>query len=36
MLLFIYKMGVHWYFWLAVKTADIRVKLLKFEALKQI
>ena len=22
MLLYIYKMGLHWYFWFAVKTAD--------------
>ena len=35
MLLFISKMGVHWYFWFAVKTADNGVKLLKYKALKQ-
>ena len=35
MLLEVYKMGVHWYFRFAVKTADNRDKLLKYKALKQ-
>ena len=30
MLLYIYKMGVHWYFRFAVKTADNRDKMLKY------
>ena len=29
MLLFIYKMGIHWYFWFAVKTANNGDKLKK-------
>ena len=36
MFLFINKMGIHWHFPFAVKTADNRVKLLKYKALKQI
>ena len=35
MLLFICEMGVHWYFRFAVKTANNRVKLLKYKTLKQ-
>ena len=35
MLLFICKIDVHWYFWFVVKTADNRVKILKYKALKQ-
>ena len=35
MLLQVYKMAVHWYFRFAKKTADNRVKLLKYKALKQ-
>ena len=30
MLLYIYKMGVHWYFQFAVKTADNRDKMIKY------
>ena len=36
MLLYIYKMGVHWYFWFEVKTSDNRSKMLNYKALKQI
>ena len=32
MLLYIYKVGVHWYFRFAVKTADNRDKMLKYTA----
>ena len=35
MLLYTYKMGVHWYFRFAVKTADSRDKMIKYKALKQ-
>ena len=35
MLLYIYKMGIHWYFRFAVKMADNRDKMLKYKALKQ-
>ena len=34
MLLFIYKLGVHWYFRFVVKTADNRDKLLKYKSFK--
>ena len=33
--LFLYKMGVHWYFWFAVITADKRDKIVRYKALKQ-
>ena len=36
MLLFANKMGVHWYFWLAVKTADNRDILSKYNTFKEI
>ena len=35
MLLYIYKMGVHWYFRFVVKTADNGDKILKYKVLKQ-
>ena len=35
MLLFIYKMGIHWYFRFAVETADNRDILRKYKALKR-
>ena len=35
MLLFIYKMGVDWYFQFLVKMANNGVKLLKYKAVKQ-
>ena len=35
MFLYVYKMGVHWYFQFVVKTADNRDKMLKYKALKQ-
>ena len=35
MLPFISKVGIHWYFWFAVKTADNKDELLKYSFWKQ-